>query len=56
MPIDKIHVSNEDTTGFELYHPTQLALAVGERIRVTAIGKTKHGKHRLSKGALLTVE
>jgi conjugative relaxase-like TrwC/TraI family protein len=41
---------------FELYHPTQLALAVGDRVRVTAGGKTKDGKHKLSNGALLTVE
>jgi conjugative relaxase-like TrwC/TraI family protein len=41
---------------FELYHPTQLALAIGDRIRVTAGGKTKDGKHRLSNGAMFTVE
>jgi conjugative relaxase-like TrwC/TraI family protein len=41
---------------FELYHPAQLALAKGDRIRVTAGGKTKDGKHKLSNGALLTVE
>ncbi len=41
---------------FELYRPTQLALAKGDRIRVTAGGKTKDGKHKLSNGALLTVE
>jgi hypothetical protein len=41
---------------FELYHATHLALAVGDRIRVTAGGKTKDGKHKLSNGALLTVE
>src|SRR6202035_3317553 len=41
---------------FELYHPTQLALAVGDRVRVTAGGKSKDGKHKLSNGALLTVE
>jgi conjugative relaxase-like TrwC/TraI family protein len=40
---------------FELYHATQLALAVGDRVRVTAGGKTKDG-HRLNNGALLTVE
>ncbi len=40
---------------FELYRPTQLALAVGDRIRITAGGKTKDGKHRLSNGSLLTV-
>ena len=34
----------------------QLALAVGDRVRVTAGGKTKDGKHRLSNGSLFTVQ
>jgi ATP-dependent exoDNAse (exonuclease V) alpha subunit len=33
-----------------------LALAVGDRIRITAGGKTRDGKHRLSNGSLFTVE
>jgi ATP-dependent exoDNAse (exonuclease V) alpha subunit len=41
---------------FEVYRPAELALAVGDRIRVTAGGKTKDGEHRLSNGALFTVE
>jgi conjugative relaxase-like TrwC/TraI family protein len=41
---------------FEVYRPTQLTLAVGERIRITANGKTKDGKHRLDNGALFTVQ
>jgi len=41
---------------FEVYRPAELALAVGDRIRITAGGKTKDGKHRLSNGALLNVE
>ena len=41
---------------FEVYRPTQLALAAGDRIRITAGGKTRDGKHRLVNGALLTVE
>jgi ATP-dependent exoDNAse (exonuclease V) alpha subunit len=41
---------------FEVYRPTQLALAVGDRVRITAGGKTKDGKYRLSNGSLLTVE
>jgi conjugative relaxase-like TrwC/TraI family protein len=41
---------------FEVYRPVQLALAVGDRVRVTAGGKTKDGKHRLTNGSLLTVE
>ena len=41
---------------FEVYRPTQFALAVGDRMRVTAGGKTKDGKHRLSNGSLATVQ
>ena len=41
---------------FEAYRPTQFALAVGDRVRITAGGKTKDGKHRLSNGSLLTVQ
>jgi conjugative relaxase-like TrwC/TraI family protein len=41
---------------FETYRPTQFALAVGDRVRVTAGGKTKDGKHRLSNGSLLSVQ
>jgi conjugative relaxase-like TrwC/TraI family protein len=41
---------------FESYRPTQLALAVGDAVRVTAGGKTKDGKHRLNNGSLLTVQ
>ncbi len=41
---------------FEVYRPAQLALAVGDRVRITAGGKTKDGKHRLSNGSLFTVQ
>src|SRR5262249_49171373 len=41
---------------FEVYRAAQLALAVGDRVRITAGGKTKDGKHRLSNGSLFTVE
>jgi conjugative relaxase-like TrwC/TraI family protein len=41
---------------FETYRPTQLALAVSDRVRVTAGGKTKDEKHRLSNGSLLSVQ
>jgi conjugative relaxase-like TrwC/TraI family protein len=41
---------------FEAYRPANLALAAGDRVRVTAGGKTKDGKHRLSNGSLLTVQ
>jgi conjugative relaxase-like TrwC/TraI family protein len=40
---------------FAVYRPVQLSLAVGDRIRITAGGKTKDG-HRVSNGSLLTVE
>lgn len=46
----------EIASRFSVYRPTDLALAPGDRIRITAGGKTKDGKHRLSNGALLTVE
>jgi len=41
---------------FEAYRATQFALAAGDRVRVTAGGKTKDGKHRLSNGSLYTVQ
>ena len=41
---------------FEAYRPVQLALAVRDRVRVTAGGKTKDGKHKLSNGSLLNVQ
>jgi hypothetical protein len=41
---------------FEAYRPVQLSLAVGDRVRITAGGKTKDGKHRLSNGSLLSVQ
>ena len=41
---------------FELYRPTQLALGVGDRVRLTAGGKTRDGKHRLSNGSFMTIQ
>jgi len=41
---------------FEVYRPSQLTLAAGDRIRVTANGATKDGRHRLANGALFTVQ
>lgn len=46
----------EHAKRFEVYRPTQIMLAVGDRVRVTAGGKTKDGKHRLSNGSLLNVQ
>ena len=40
---------------FEVYRPVQLALAVGDRVRMTAGGKSRDGK-KLANGALLTVQ
>jgi conjugative relaxase-like TrwC/TraI family protein len=41
---------------FEVYRPVEIPLAAGDRIRITAGGKTKDEKHRLSNGALMTVQ
>jgi hypothetical protein len=41
---------------FEVYRPARLAVAVGDRIRVTANGKSKDGKHKLTNGSLVTVK
>ncbi|MBI1321631.1 relaxase domain-containing protein [bacterium] len=40
---------------FEVYRARPLALATGDRIRITAGGKTKDEKHRLSNGSLYDV-
>lgn len=40
---------------FEVYRARPLTLASGDRIRITAGGKTKDGKHRLSNGSLYEV-
>ncbi|MBA4066218.1 MAG: hypothetical protein C0501_21385 [Isosphaera sp.] len=40
---------------FQVYRPADLPVAVGDRLRVTANGKTKDGRHRLESGTLLTV-
>ena len=41
---------------FEVYRPVPLAIGVGDRIRLTAGGKTKDGEHRLSNGSMLTIQ
>ncbi len=41
---------------FEVYRPAEVALAIGDRLRVTARGKSKDGEHRLNNGSLFTVE
>ncbi len=40
---------------FQVFRPRELALAVGDRVRVTANGPTKDGAHRLNNGAGYTV-
>jgi conjugative relaxase-like TrwC/TraI family protein len=41
---------------FEVYRPALLEVAVGDRLRFTANGKDKSGKHDLRNGALMTVK
>jgi hypothetical protein len=53
---DGVSVPTELANRFEVYRPVQFALAVGDRVRVTAGGKTRDGKHRLANGSLFTVE
>ncbi len=45
----------EYASRFEVYRPAKLSLAVGDRIRLTANGKTQDGRYRLNNGALYTV-
>jgi conjugative relaxase-like TrwC/TraI family protein len=52
---DGIDVPAQLANRFDVYRPTQLALAIGDRVRATAGGKTKDGK-RFSNGSLMTVE
>jgi len=40
---------------YEVYRPVQFALAVGDRVRITAGGKTKDGR-KFSNGSLFTVQ
>jgi conjugative relaxase-like TrwC/TraI family protein len=40
---------------FQAYRPTTVKLATGDRLRITANGRTADGKHRLNNGALFTV-
>ena len=41
---------------FQVYRPETMRLATGDRLRVTADGKTADGRHRLNNGALYTVQ
>ncbi|MGL6076750.1 MAG: MobF family relaxase [Fimbriiglobus sp.] len=40
---------------YEVFEATELALAEGDRVRVTANGMTKDGRHRLTNGAIYSV-
>ena len=48
-------IPTNDANRFEVYRPTAIALAIGDRVRITAGGKTKDGLHRLANGSLYTV-
>ncbi len=41
---------------FQAYRAATLQLAAGDRVRITANGKTADGRHRLNNGALFTVK
>jgi conjugative relaxase-like TrwC/TraI family protein len=41
---------------FEVYRPSRLKIAVGDRVRVTRNGVTADGRHKLRNGAILTVD
>ena len=41
---------------FQVYRPAAIDLAVGDRLRITAGGKTKIGNHRLDNGSLFSVK
>jgi hypothetical protein len=46
----------KEAARFQAYRTATLQLAAGDRLRITANGKTADGKHRLNNGALFTVK
>ena len=46
----------EQAARFQAYRPEAIRLAAGDRLRVTAGGKTADGRHRLNNGSLYTVK
>lgn len=40
---------------FQVYRPSTLHLAAGDRLRITANGKTRDGRHKLNNGVLFTI-
>jgi conjugative relaxase-like TrwC/TraI family protein len=51
---DGMKIPTELASRFEVYRPVEVPLAVGDRVRMTAGGKTKDGR-KLSNGSLFTV-
>lgn len=49
-----IEIPLEHASRYQVYHPESLPIAIGDRIRITASGKTKAGQ-RLVNGTLYTV-
>ena len=45
----------EQAARFQAYRPEAIRLSAGDRLRVTANGKTADGRHRLNNGALYSV-
>lgn len=41
---------------YQVYRPTTLKIAAGDRVRITTNGKTADGRHRLVNGTIYTVE
>lgn len=41
---------------FSVYRPSKILLAVGDKIRLTAGGETKDGKHRLNNGTVYDIQ
>lgn len=53
---DRKQIPTDQAKHFSVYRPAQLALGIGDRLRITAGGKTKDAKHRLSNGSLMSVK
>ncbi|WP_082838941.1 AAA family ATPase [Gemmata sp. SH-PL17] len=49
------NVPTTHTDRFEVFRPATIAVAIGDRVRVTSNCRTRDGKHRLDNGALYTV-
>ena len=45
----------DQAKNFQVFHPTEIAFARGDKLRVTQNGKTLDGQHRLDNGALYTI-